>query len=391
MKKLSPATQSLHADRQLEQNKMVAPPLFQSVTQTADSAEDFARMASQPLDDDFYTRYGNPTSSRISKVIADLEGAEAGMMLGSGMGAISTTILSFLEKGDHVIAQKSHYIGTTKLMQDFLPRFGVEVSMVSQSDTAAFEAAIRPNTKLIMLESPVNPTMELTDLEAVAKISRQKGILSLCDNTFASPIIQRPIEWGIDLVLHSATKYLGGHHDLLAGCVVGSKKLIEKVWSQSLVLGASAAPMNSWLALRGIRTLDMRVKKQSASALRIAQFLEEQPEISKVYYPALNSHPQKDLVDKQMQGMGGGVMSFVLEKGYEAGVKFLDQLQLVLHAASLGGIDTLAILPAVMWGGRLPEEVIREQGLEPGMIRMAVGIEDPDDLIADLSQSLRQL
>ncbi|MEM6807471.1 MAG: PLP-dependent transferase, partial [Bacteroidota bacterium] len=147
MKKLSPATQSLHADRQLEQNKMVAPPLFQSVTQTADSAEDFARMASQPLDDDFYTRYGNPTSSRISKVIADLEGAEAGMMLGSGMGAISTTILSFLEKGDHVIAQKSHYIGTTKLMQDFLPRFGVEVSMVSQSDTAAFEAAIRPNTK----------------------------------------------------------------------------------------------------------------------------------------------------------------------------------------------------------------------------------------------------
>lgn len=391
MKKLSPATTSLHADRQLEQNKMVAPPLFQSVTQTADSAEDFARMASQPLDDDFYTRYGNPTSSRIAKVIAELEGAEAGMMLASGMGAISTSILSFLEKGDHVIAQKSHYIGTTKLMQEFLPRFGVEVSMVKQSETAAFEAAIRPNTKLIMLESPVNPTMELTDLEAIAELAKKKGILTLCDNTFASPIIQRPIEWGIDLVLHSATKYLGGHHDLLAGCVVGRKDLLEKVWSQSIVLGASAAPMNSWLALRGIRTLDLRVKKQSENALRIAKFLEEQAEISKVYYPALDSHPQKALVGKQMQGMGGGVMSFVLKNGYDAGVKFLDNLQIILHAASLGGIDSLAILPAVMWGGRLPEEVIKEQGLEPGMIRMAIGIEDADDLIADLSQSLHQL
>ncbi|MEM6804806.1 MAG: aminotransferase class I/II-fold pyridoxal phosphate-dependent enzyme [Bacteroidota bacterium] len=391
MQDLSDASKSLHADRSLETNNMVAPPLFQSVTQTADNAEEFARMASVPLEDDFYTRYGNPTSSRIAKVIAELEGAEAGMMLASGMGAISTSILSFLEKGDHVIAQVSHYIGTSKLMQDFLPRFGVEVSLVKQSDTAAFKAAIQPNTKLIVLETPVNPTMEITDLEAVSKIAKEQGILTLCDNTFASPIIQKPIQWGIDLVLHSATKYIGGHHDLLAGCVVGKKELLEKIWGQSLVLGASAAPMNSWLALRGIRTLDMRVKKQNKNAQKIAEYLHQHPKISAVHYPGLSNHPQSDLVQKQMKGMGGGLMSFVLKNGYEAGVKFLDRVQLIQHAASLGGVDSIAILPAVMWGGRLPEEVIQEQGIAPGMIRFAVGIEDSADLIRDIEQALDTL
>lgn len=391
MKNLSPATISLHADRHLEKNNMVAPPLFQSVTHIAEDEIEFARMASHPLDDDFYARYGNPTTSRISQVIADLEGAESALMMASGMGAISSSILSFLEKGDHVIAQKSHYIGTTKLMKDFLPRFGVDVDFVQQSSIEAFEKALRPNTKLIMLETPVNPSMELTDLQAVANLARQKGILTICDNTFSTPIIQRPLEWGIDLVLHSVTKYIGGHHDLLAGCVAGSKKLIEQIWSNTLVLGATAAPMNSWLALRGIRTLDMRVRKQNNNAELIANFLEQHPEVSKVYYPGLASHPQRELVQKQMQGMGGGVMSFVLRKGYDAGVKFLKDLQLIQHAASLGGIDSLAIQPAVMWGGRLPEEVIREQGIDPGMIRMAIGIEDPKDLLTDLTNSLDKL
>lgn len=391
MKNLSKATISLHADRHLEKNNMVAPPLFQSVTHIAENEIEFARMASHPLDDDFYTRYGNPTSSRISQVIAELEGAEVALMMASGMGAISSAVLSFIEKGDHVIAQKSHYIGTTKLMKEFLPRFGVEVSFVQQSSLEAFEQAIRPNTKLIMLETPVNPSMELTDLQAVAKLAKKKGILTLCDNTFSTPIIQRPIDWGIDLVLHSVTKYIGGHHDLLAGCVTGSKKHIEQIWSNTLVFGATAAPMNSWLALRGIRTLDMRVRKQNDNATLIANYLEKHPEVSKVYYPGLASHPQQELVQRQMQGMGGGLMSFVLKKGYQAGVKFLQELQLIQHAASLGGIDTLAIQPAVMWGGRLPEEVIQEQGIDSGMIRMAVGIEDPQDLLADLTNSLDKL
>ncbi|NND05046.1 MAG: aminotransferase class I/II-fold pyridoxal phosphate-dependent enzyme [Saprospiraceae bacterium] len=389
MHDLGKSTEALHADRDLELNNDIAPPIFQSVTQFAEDEEAFVRMASEPLDDQFYGRYGNRTASRLSQVIAKLEEAETGLLFGSGMGAISTTVLSLIAKGDHVVAQNNHYIGTTKLLKETLPRFGVEVTMVDQVDIEQFARAIRPNTKIIVLETPVNPLLSLTDLEQISSLAKPRGILTLCDNTFATPILQRPTQFDIDLVLHSVTKYIGGHHDLIAGCVVGSQELIERIWAMQLVLGSSPGAFNAWLALRGVRTLDMRVRKQCKTALALANHLNDHPAISRVYYPAMPTHPQYDLVQKQMQGQGGGLLTFELKGGYEAGVQLLQQLDLVQNAASLGGIDSLAIQPAVMWGGSLPPDVLEEQGISPGMIRLSVGLEDIADLIHDFNRALQ--
>ncbi len=388
MKEETGATRALHGDRWLELNHDIAPPIFQSVTQFAEDEQAFVRMASAPLDDQFYGRYGNRNASRICAIIAGLEGAEKGLFFGSGMGAISTTILTLVSSGDHVVSQHNHYIGTTKLLKEVLPQYGIEVTMVDQTDVEAFQEAIRPNTKLMVLETPVNPLLALTDLSAVSAMAKDHGILTICDNTFATPILQRPIEHGVDLVVHSVTKYIGGHHDLIAGCVVGSSQLIERIWSMHMVLGASPSAFNAWLALRGVRTLDLRVRKQCETALTLAHYLGSHDKISKVFYPGLTTHPQFDLVKRQMDGKGGGLLTFELKGGYNAGIQLLELLALVQNAASLGGIDSLAIQPAVMWGGSLPEEVLKEQGLTPGMIRLSVGLESVDDLIHDFEQAL---
>lgn len=388
MQRHAPETMALHADRIFEVNHCIAPPLFQSVTHFADDEADFAKKASEPLDDHFYARHGNPNFSRIAAVIAALEGGESALMFASGMAAMSNAVLAFVSSGDHVIAQKSHYIGTTKLLQEVLPRFGVEVTQVDQTSASAFESAIRTNTQLIIVESPVNPTMQLTDLSAIAQIAKSADIYTICDNTFATPILQQPLSLGIDIVIHSVTKYIGGHHDLLAGCAISSRKLTEQIWSMNMVLGAIPAPFNAWLALRGIRTLEMRVRQHNANALAIAQFLQQHPAISAVHYPGLPDHPQYPLAQTQMGGNGGGVLTFEIEKGYEAGIKFIAALQLCQNAASLGGVDSLVIQPAVMWGGRLSDEIIAAQGISPGMIRMAVGIENQQDLLRDLEKGL---
>lgn len=384
---LTPASIALHVDRDLENHHGIAPPITQSVTYFSDDNADFAFRAKEPLHDTFYARHGNPTSSRIAKIIAHLEGGETAMMFASGMGAITTAVLAHLSAGDHVVAQTNHYIGTTNLMRQVLPRFGVAVTQVDQRSLEAFEQAIRPNTKLIMVETPVNPTMQLTDLASIANLATERGITSMCDNTVATPLNQKPLDLGIDVVAHSVTKYIGGHHDLLAGCIVGSKDTLDRVWDMSMTVGALSAPMNSWLALRGIRTLAMRVRQHNENALAVAQMLAGHPAIEVVHYPGLQSHPQHELAQRQMSGYGG-LLSFVLKGGYDAGVKFLKATQLVQNAGSLGGVDTLAIQPAAMWGGRLPDEVIKEQGVRPGMIRFATGIEDTSDLVSDVERAL---
>ncbi len=384
----SAQTRALHADRDLEAGSGIAPAIEQSVTHAATDAADFARRATDPLHDHFYARHGNPTSSRIAKVIADLEGGEAAMMFASGMSAIATTVLAHVSSGDHVVAQTNHYIGTTNLLAEALPRFGVQVTKVDQRETKAFEEALRSETKLVMTETPVNPTMQLTDLAAVAEVARDHGALTVCDNTFATPLNQRSIALGIDVVCHSVTKYLGGHHDLLAGRTVGTRESVERVWDMSMTLGGLSTPFNSWLALRGVRTLKLRVDQHNRSAQTLAEHLERHPAVERVCYPGLPSHPQHDLAQRQMSGFGG-LFSFVLAGGYDAGVRFLERAEIVQNAGSLGGVDTLGIQPAAMWGGRISAETIREQGIEPGMIRIATGIEDTDDLLADFDQALR--
>jgi methionine-gamma-lyase len=385
--RFGPGTRALHLDRAMDPGTGVAPAIQQSVTHFAESRDDFARKASEPLNDQFYARHGNPTSSRIARIVADLEGAETAIMTASGMSAIASTVLALVGSGDHVVAQTSHYIGTTNLLTQVLPKFAVSVTQVDQREPDAFRAAMRPNTRVVMVETPVNPTMHVTDLAAVASVAKAAGALTLCDNTVATPLLQQPIAHGVDIVLHSATKYIGGHHDLLAGVVAGPKALVDRVWDMSMTLGPIAAPFNAWLALRGVRTLKLRMEQHSRNGLAVARFLAAHPKIEEVHYPGLESHPQHDLARRQMAAFGG-LISYEVAGGFEGGRRFISALQLPFNAGSLGGVDSLVIQPAAMWGGRLPEEEVRKQGVGPGLIRMAVGIEETDDLLSDLSQAL---
>ncbi|MGF6770513.1 cystathionine beta-lyase/cystathionine gamma-synthase [Paraburkholderia sp. GAS199] len=383
----SPATRALHIDRALEPGTGVAPAIMQSVTYFSEDGADFANKATEPLKDIFYARHGNPTASRAAMIVADMEGKETGIMFASGMAAITTTLLSLLRMGDHVVAQKSHYIGTTTLMNETLERYGVGVTLVEQDDPDAFEQAIQANTRVFMLETPVNPTMKLTDLKAVSAIAAKSGITTVCDNTFATPFNQRPGDLGVDIIVHSATKYMGGHHDLLGGVAVGSKKHIDAVWDMGMTLGGVCAPFNAWLVLRGLRTMKMRVDQSNRNGLAIAQMLEQNEKIEHVYYPGLESHPQYALARQQMKGYGG-LLTFELKGGFDAGQRFIKALKIPFYAASLGGVDSLVIQPAALWLGRLSPELVSKQGVSPGLIRFSAGIEETEDLLKDIRQAL---
>jgi cystathionine beta-lyase/cystathionine gamma-synthase len=349
--------------------------------------DDFHAMASEPRHHRFYTRYGNQTHAHAEALIASLEGSEAALLSASGMGAISTTVLTFVGRGDHVIVQQNHYAGTTALARDFLSKWGVEVTVVDQRSVAAFEAALRANTRLIMLESPSNPLLRLTDLSAVAALAKPRGIITVIDNTFATPINQRPISLGVDIVVHSATKYFGGHSDLTAGAVAGSNAHIDRIWKTSTVLGATLAPFDSWLLQRGLRTLAIRMERHNLTGLAIARFLESHPAVKLVNYPYLESHPQYELARRQMTG-GSGVMSFELRGGFEAAERCVSSLRLFQRAASVGGVDSLVVHPAAMLAKTMSAEQFAATGVQADLIRLSVGLESEADLRADLAQAL---
>jgi methionine-gamma-lyase len=380
-------TRLIHIDRALNPTASVTAPLYQTSTFRAQSADDFVTRSSQPRHPEFYTRFGNPTRAQVEAVLAETEGAEAAVAVGSGMAAVSTAVLTFVDRGAHVVAQQNHYGGTTSLLREFLPRFGIETTFVDQTDPAAFEAAMRPETKLVVVESPSNPVMKITDLRAVANIARARGALTIADNTFATPINQRPLDLGIDLVFHSATKYFGGHSDLIAGVVMGSAALIERVWNTSVILGSALAPFDSWLLLRGLRTLAMRVRKHNENALALARYLETHPAVRAVHYPGLPCHPQYALAAEQMSGFGG-MFSFELAGGFEAASAFLQNVRLASHAASLGGVETLVVSAAANFLHYMSAEEAERIGVIPGLVRVSAGIEAAEDLIADFEQAL---
>lgn len=386
-KQLHQETVVLHQDAHLATDSSVVAPIHYSATFRADTPEGFAEMANTPRHPGFYSRYGNPVHKRVEAVIAALEGTETALLMASGMGAISTTVLGLVKQGDHVIAQRRHYMSTSKLFEEVLPRFGVTSTIVDQTDLDALSTAIRPETRLIMVETPVNPTLTLTDLEAVATLARARGILTIADNTFASPLNQKPHNLGIDIVVHSATKYFGGHHDITAGAVCCSEALAERIWSMHVTLGSVLSPMDAWLLLRGLRTLSLRMERINANALALAQWLETHPLVERVYYPGLASHPQHELARRQMTGFGA-VIAFSLKGGFQAGSRFVSALQLATHAVSLGGVETLAVHTAAMWAGTMTEAQMISAGIEPNFIRMSVGVEHIDDLKADLAQAL---
>ncbi|NGQ95788.1 aminotransferase class I/II-fold pyridoxal phosphate-dependent enzyme [Brevibacillus sp. SYP-B805] len=378
----------IHADDGLANDGGIAPAIYYTATFRAQNAAEFADMAGTPRHPRYYTRYGNPVHERVKKIMAELEGTETALVTGSGMGAIATTLLALVSAGDHVIAQTRHYMSTAKIMDEMLPRFGVEVTLVEQADVSAFADAIRPNTKLIMVETPANPTLVVTDLAAVVSLARPRGIIVVADNTFASPINQRPHDLGVDVVVHSATKYLGGHHDLTAGVICTSEELAERIWHTHISLGSVLSPMDAWLLLRGLRTLPVRMDRINANALALAEFLEKQPQIERVYYPGLPSHPQHDLAKRQMRGFGA-VIAFAIKGGYEETQRFVSTLKLSQNAVSLGGVDSLVVHTAAMWEGVMTEEQMRIAGIPSNFVRFSVGIEHIEDLKADVLQALR--
>ena len=387
LKNTSVETRLIHADRHLNSTSAVVAPIYQTANFRGDSAKDFAQRAGEARHPEFYTRYGNPTLAQVESVLASLEGAESALVTASGMGAASAAILSIVGQGTHIVAQTSHYGGTLNLLKTFVPKFGVEVTHVDQRDTAAFERAIQPNTKLILVETPSNPTMDLTDLRAVAAIAKSKGIVTLMDNTFATPLNQRPIDLGIDLVFHSATKYFGGHSDIIAGAVMGSSEWIMKIWNTHVMLGTALGPFDAWLMLRGLRTLSLRVRQHNENALALAQFLETHKAVKTVHHPGLTSHPQHELARKQMSGFGG-MLSFEVQGGYAAADRFLSRLQLASRAASLGGVESLAVHPASNFLHYMTLEEAAKIGIMPGLLRISVGLEGVNDLIADFDQAL---
>ncbi len=376
-----------HGDALAGDDSSVAPPIHPSATFRASDAAEFAEMASRPQHTRYYTRYGNPTLERTARLVAALEGGEAGLLTASGMGAISAVLIGLLRAGDHVVAQTNHYLGTTRLLSELLPRYGVRTTFVDQTRFDAFERAIEPPTRLVMIETPVNPTLALTDIASVCALAKARGIPTVVDNTFASPINQQPIALGADVVVHSATKYLGGHHDLTAGAIVASAATIARIWDTTIVLGSVLAPHDAWLLLRGMRTLSVRVERANANAMRVARFLEAHAGVAHVHYPGLASHPQHALAARQMQGFGG-VLALQVAGGYREAQRVMSRLSLFTQAVSLGGVESLAAHAAAMWVGTLSDEAMREAGIEPNLIRLSMGLEDADDLIADLDQAL---
>ncbi|MFG2885465.1 trans-sulfuration enzyme family protein [Streptomyces sp. NPDC048297] len=376
------STIAVHADRDIHPSRAVAPPIYQTATFSAEDAETFAQAAVDPRGTNFYTRFGNPNHAQAAAVVAELEGTEAAMVTASGMAAITTAVLAVVSAGDHVIGQQSTYGGTASVLQNLLPRLGVSTTLVDQTDPEAFAQALTPRTRLILVETPSNPLLQITDLRAVAELARAHGALTLADNTFATPLNQRPVDFGIDLVMHSATKYLNGHSDVSAGALAGPAEILDRIWDTSLLTGATLGPVDAWLLLRGIRTLPLRMPRHNENGLALARALHEHPAVATVHYPGLVTHPQHKLALDQMSGYGG-VLSVEFAGGFETADAFLGHLRYPRRSASLGGVESLAVHPASMWRGMLDEEQIAA-AVPPGLIRLAAGTEDTSDLVADV-------
>jgi cystathionine beta-lyase/cystathionine gamma-synthase len=350
------------------------------------STEEMKRWAEGKSPAYIYTRYGNPTLTIAEKKIAALEGAEDAVVAASGMAAISNALLSVLKAGDEVIATRQLYGGTYRMMRDVFPRLGIVVRHV-EADLAGIERLVNPRTKALYTETPTNPTLRLVDLHKAVAFAKEWDLISLIDNTFASPVLQKPIEMGFDLVLHSATKYLAGHSDVIAGAAAGRKALIEEIRHMIIYLGGSMDPEAAFLLIRGMKTLEVRVWRQCATALTLAKYLEKHPKVARVHYPGLVSHPDHRLAKRQMRGFGA-MLAFDLKGGLTAARRFCDRAHIFLMAASLGGVESLAVLPIYTSHYNMSLAELRAASVEPGTVRVSVGLEDPEDLIEDLRQAL---
>jgi cystathionine beta-lyase/cystathionine gamma-synthase len=363
----------------------LAPVLWPTSTFVSPSIDDARRMATTVGADRFYSRYGNPTVSGFEDAIAQLEGAEAARAYASGMGAVTGVVLGLCSAGDHIVVQRQLYAATQLVFQAMCPRFGIDVTFVDGTEPGAFAAAVIPGrTTLVFAETPANPRLDIIDLDELGAIA---GPVTVVDSTFGTPVLQQPLRHGVDLVIHSATKGIAGHNDATLGVVAGSKELIDWLWGFAVLQGASASPYDALNATRGIRTLPIRIARQSATALALATALEAHPGATEVRYPGLASHPQHELAARQMSG-GGTLIAFDVVGGLEAGRRFVESVRLAQHATSLGGPETLVTHPASTTHVNLLPDELAANGIGPGTIRVSVGLEHADDVIADFAQAL---
>lgn len=366
----------------------LVPPLYLATTYHMGSTENGAALFSGEKEGYVYTRWANPTVTVLEKRVAALEGGEAAVATASGMAAITTALLANLKAGDHVVAAKAIYPSTYAVLDQDFAALGIETTFVDATDTENVADAIRPNTRVVYMETPGNPLLALCDLQEIARLAREAGAVSMCDNTFATPVNQRPLEWGVDIVIHAATKYLCGHGDAVGGLIVGNKDFIERARTHTLrYFGGILAPFNAYLIARGITTLPLRMKQHNENAMRVAQFLEQHPAVASVSYPGLASHPQHQIAKHQMRGFGG-MVSFELKGGLDAGARMMNRVKLCALATSLGDARTLISHPATTSHVVVSREARMRQGVTDGLVRLSVGIEEGDDIIGDLAQAM---
>ena len=377
------ATRAIHAGQQPDPSTgAIMTPIYATSTYVQRSPGDHQGWE--------YSRSHNPTRDAYEQCMADLEGGSRGFAFASGMAA-SATVLELLDSGDHVIAMDDLYGGSFRLFNNVRERSaGLKFSFIAVEDIATLKAAIRPETRMIWVETPTNPMLKIVDIAAVAEVARECGALLVVDNTFASPMLQRPLELGADIVVHSATKFLNGHSDMVGGiAVVGDNdELADRLWYLLNSIGGIQGPFDSFLAMRGLKTLALRMKAHCENALQIAQWLEGHPAVSKTLYPGLESHPQHDLAMSQMNGQGGGIISIDLKGGFDAARRMLEGCQLFSLAESLGGVESLINHPAIMTHASVPVEKRAKLGISDSLVRLSVGVEDVGDLIAELDQVL---
>lgn len=379
-------TRAIHAGETDERD--LVSPIHMASTYLFESAAEAAKAFEQehvPI----YTRWGNPTTRVMECKVAALEGGEDALATASGMAAVSIALLTALQAGDHLVATTGLYSGTFGFVRRHLPRYGVETTLADGTDPAAFTAALQPNTRAIYLESPGNPTLALNDIAAMVKIAQEHNLLTLLDNTFATPYNQRPLEMGVDVAIHSATKFLGGHGDAIGGVIVSDDAFIGAAKETLRTFGGCISPFNAWLIARGLQTFPLRMARHNQNALQVAHWLNKQSAVAWVRYPWESSHPQHELAQRQMPGGGGGVVVFELKGGVQAGARLLDRVTLCARTVSLGDTRTLITHPASTTHHTVPVEARHAAGITDGLVRLAVGLEDPEDIIADLEEAMQ--
>lgn len=378
-------TSAVHGAADLKKkNGPVSPPIYQTSTFEVTDNEEQQRVTGT---DRYYTRWGNPTVTVVEETLAEIEGTDGARVFASGMGAITSTVLALLKTGDHIVAQRDIYGGVTKFFSEWLPKVAIETTFVDTTNYEEYEGAIRPNTRMIYVESPSNPALRVIDFAKIAALAKKHNLISMIDSTFGTPVNQHPAKYGFDLVMHSGTKYLSGHADLTCGVVCGRQELMQELWETRTTLGNCMDPHAAWLLIRGLKTLAVRVQRQNENAQRVAEFLERNAKVRHVHYPFLKSHPQHAMARQQMTG-GGGMVTFEVEGTGEDARRVSEAMRLFTLATSLGSVESLVSIPVLTSHAMISAEQREEMGVTEQMIRLSVGIENAEELIADLDQAL---